>query len=431
MAKTAPAMTSAPGPGGQGRPGGRNAVHILFSRDFGLFFVGTFLANCGVWFLNIAQALLIYRLTESTFLVGLLNFAQFAGVILLAPWAGNAADRFNRRQLLIVTQLGAMAITAVLALLTALNLNTIPAILGLVFLIGLTTAFASPAQQALVPALVPRPDLGAAVAMTSVTFNLARVIGPVTGTFVVSSFGVPWAIALNTLTYAVLVGALLFVRPTPQARAAGARPALRESLGTVRRDERLIALLGVVASVSFTLDPATTLSPAYAATVFRQPDTLVGFLIGAFGVGAVIAAFTASGGTATPYRRIGAMLSVSVFGLVLFALVPVLPVAFFALGCCGFGYLAGHTRANALLQLSVPDAQRGRVMAIWSVCFLGGRPMASLIDGAVASVAGVQIATLLMAIPPALAALTMFDLHRRGTTVGVAGDEDETEATAT
>lgn len=407
--------------------GGGNAVRVLFTRDFGLFFVGNLLSNCGVWFLNIAQALLVYRLTQSTFLVGLLNFAQFAGVILLAPWAGNAADRFNRKHLLIVTQVAAMAITALLALLAALNLNTIPVILGLVFLLGFSTAFASPAQQAIVPSLVPRQDLNAAVAMTSVTFNLARVLGPVTGTFVVTSYGVPWAIALNTLTYAVLIGALLLIRPAPQPRWTKARPALRESLDVVRGDIRLVALLGVVASVSFTLDPVTTLSPAYAARVFHQPDTLVGFLIGAFGVGAVIAAVTASGGTATPYRRIAAMLSISVAGTLVFALVPLLPVAIFGLMCCGFGYLAGHTRANSLLQLSVPDDQRGRVMAIWSVCFLGGRPVASLIDGAVSSVAGIQVATLLMAIPPALAALAMFSLHRKGIPVGTVLD-DETEA---
>jgi len=398
---------------------GRSAVAVLSERNFGPYFLGNLLSNCGTWFQTIAQALLIYRLTNSTFLVGLVSFAQFAGVILLVPWSGAAADRFDRKRLLIITQLVAVAISGVLALLAAANHDTVAVVIGLAFVLGFTTAFSAPAAQAIVPSLVPKEDLQAAVSMNSVTFNLARAIGPVLGTLVVTKLGVPWAFGLNSLSYLALVAALLVIHPAPQVQRARAKPSFAESIGIVRRDGRLIALLGVVASVSFALDPVNVLSPAYAKQVFHRPDSLVGFLIGAFGTGAVIAAFTASGKTATPYRRIGIMLTLLTCGTIAYALVPVLAFAIAALMIGGFGYLAGQTRANALLQTSVHDDQRGRVMALWSVCFLGARPVASLIDGAISSVAGIHIATLVMAVPTAVAAVTMFTMHRCGVPVGM------------
>ncbi len=398
---------------------GRPAVAVLFERNFGPYFLGNLLSNCGTWFQNIAQALLIYRLTGSTFLVGLVTFAQFAGVILLAPWSGVAADRFDRKRLIISTQLVAIAITATLALLAGGGRDSVPMVIGLAFLLGFATAFSSPAQQAIVSALVAKEDLQAAISMNSLTFNLARAIGPVLGTLVVAKLGIPWAFGLNSLSYVALVVALLLIHPVQGAARSRAKPSLRESLALVWGDTRLLALLGVVASVSFALDPVNTLSPAYAKQVFHRPDSLVGFLIGAFGTGAVIAALVASGKTETPYRRIGIMLTLLTLGTMAFAVVPVLALAVPALLIGGFGYLAGQTRANALLQMSVRDDQRGRVMALWSVCFLGARPVASLIDGAISQAVGIHIAALVMAVPTALAAATMVALHRRGVPVGM------------
>src|SRR5947209_20055083 len=127
---------------------------LLGDRNFAPYFVGNLLSNCGTWFQNIAQALLIYRLTHSTFLVGVVNFAQFAGIILLAPWSGGAADRFDRRRLIIGTQIGSMIVTGALALLAVAGWDTVPVIIALAMLLGLVTAFGSPAMNAIVPSLV-------------------------------------------------------------------------------------------------------------------------------------------------------------------------------------------------------------------------------------------------------------------------------------
>lgn len=390
----------------------RSSLRALRHRDFALFFAGNLLSNCGTWFQNIALALLVYRLTRSPFWVGVVNFAQFAGVVLLAPWAGAAADRMNRRRLIVTTQLGATLVSAVLAAAVALGHGTLVPVLVLALLLGFTTAYATPALQAILPALVPREDLGAAIAMNAVTFNLARAVGPVAGALVVARLGIAWAVGINALSYLALAVAVLLVHPAAQTAPRGARPRLRDSLRMVRHDPRLAMLLGVVAAVSLTLDPVSTLTPAFATRFFHRPDTFAGFLIGAFGTGAVIASVIPLRDARRPERRIALMLMVFGAGMVAFGLVASLAVVLPVLAAAGFGYLLGQTNATTLLQLEAPDDQRGRVMALWSVAFLGSRPIAALVDGALASGIGPRAATVVMAIP-ALAAAA-FLLSGRG-----------------
>ena len=409
-------------------PASHSSLRVLAQRNFGPFFVGNLLSNCGTWFQNIAQALLIYRLTHSTFLVGVVNFAQFAGIIFLAPWSGGAADRFNRKRLIIGTQIGSMAVTGALALLAIAGWDTVPIIIGLALLLGFVTAFGSPAMNAIVPSLVSRDDLPAAVAMNSVTFNMARAVGPVLGALVVAQLGIPWAFGINCLSYAALIAALLIVHPRTHERRATTRPRLTDSLRLIRADLRLAALLGVVASVSFALDPVTTLAPAFATRVFHHSDTLAGYLIGAFGAGAVIAAIFATGRSETPYRRITMMLSLLAGGIACYAFLSPLALAVIALGIAGFGYLAGQTRATTLLQLSVEDHERGRIMALWSICFLGTRPIASLIDGSLSSLIGIHATALVMTVPVFVAAAGMLILYRRQPRVAARTQATEREA---
>src|SRR2546423_10708775 len=125
------------------------SLRILRERNFALYFIGNLASNCGTWFQVIAQSLFVYRLTASTFLVGVTNFAMFIGVVLLAPWAGTAADRMDRRALLIITQIGAAAISTALAVLIAVGWGTVPVVIGMALALGFTTAFAAPAMQAI------------------------------------------------------------------------------------------------------------------------------------------------------------------------------------------------------------------------------------------------------------------------------------------
>ena len=389
----------------------RSSLRALSHWNFAVFFAGNLLSNCGTWFQNIALALLLYRLTRSPFWVGVVNFAQFIGVVLLAPWAGPLADRVDRRKLIVVTQIAATVDSALLAWLIAAGVESRVVILGLALILGATTAFATPALQAIIPALVPRKDLGAAVAMNSVTFNLARALGPVAGAFVVARLGIPWAIGVNALSYVALAVAILIVQVDGRPEGHHERAPLRESFTLVRRDDRLLILLVVVAAVSLTMDPVATLTPAYATRYFHRPDTFSGLLIGAFGAGAVIGSVIPLRDTAHPGRRIAMMLAVLTGGMIAFALLPSLAAAIVMLGIAGFGYLIGQTSATTQLQLAVADRERGRIMALWSVAFLGTRPIAALVDGALAVLLGPRGATIVMALPTALAAALALRVH--------------------
>jgi len=399
-------------------PGATAAIlRVLRHRQFGPYFAGNLLSNTGTWFQNIAQSLLVYRLTGSVFLVGLVNFAQFAGVLVFASWAGMAADRFDRRRLIIATQAGAVAITAALATIAAAGRATAAIVIALALALGLTTAFATPALKALVPTLVEREYVPAAVTMDSVTFNLARVLGPILGVAVVAALGIPWAFALNSLSYLALILALLIVRPITAEARRPQRPRLRDSVALVAADRRLLLLMLAIAACALSADPVNTLGPAFATRVYHRPDTLLGYLVGAFGAGAVIGAFLSVRPSGTPFRRIAITLGLMTAGTVLFGLTSPLAIGLIALLAAGFGYLASQTSATTLVQLTVEDAQRGRVMALWSVAFLGMRPIASLLDGALADLCGIRAAAVLMAAPVALSMIAIAWLDVTGATI--------------
>lgn len=378
---------------------------MVFKRNFFPYFAGNLLSNCGTWFQNLAQTLLIYRLTGSTLLVGVVNFSLFVGTFVLAPWSGSAADRFERRRLLVTTQAAAVAITAVLALLAANRLATTPVVIGMALLLGCTTAFSVPALQALVPLLVEPEELAGAVTLNSITFNLARAIGPLLGALVVARLGIAAAFGINSLSYITLIIGLAVIRPRPQSPRPTVRPRLSESIRLVRNNHRLFYFLLAVVSLSLTADPVNTLTPAFATRLFHRPDTLVGLLVGAFGTGSVVAALTIASRRNDPTRRVPRMLGLLGVAMVCFAISPGVGFAVVTLFVGGFGFLAANTTATTSLQLEVDDSQRGRIMALWSVAFLGIRPIGSLLDGLVATAVGPRGAALVMAVPALLAAV--------------------------
>ena len=382
-----------------------SSLRLLRHPNFGPYLVGNLLSNCGTWFQNLAQTLLVYRLTNSIFLVGVVNFAQFIGMFVLMPWSGSAADRFDRRRLLVVTQLAAVAVTGAMALLSATGHATAAIVIALAVVLGLTTAFAIPALMALIPLLVDQADLGPAVALNSVSFTLARGIGPLLGALVVHELGISAAFGLNALSYVALIGALAIIHPTAQAARPAQRARLRDTMRLVRDDARLAALLAVVVAVSLTQDPVSTLTPGFAKQVFHHPDVYTGVLVGAFGVGAAVAGLLLATRTAHSVRRLPYTTGLMGIAMIGFAVSPTLTVGSACLFLAGLGFLASNTTATTIVQLDVDDQQRGRVMALWSASFLGIRPFASLADGGLASAAGLRTATLIMAVPALVASV--------------------------
>jgi MFS family permease len=398
--------------GGQGLNGPLAAFALIRQRNFGPYFAGNALSASGTWFQNLAAALLIYRLTHSAFLLGVLNFCQFAPVIALAAWAGSAADRYDRRRLLFATQTTASLLAATLAVLAWSGLASAWVVIVFALGLGVTSAISIPPQQALIASLVDREELPTAVALNSMTYNLARAVGPALGAASVRYLGIPASFLLNAFSYFAFIAALLAIRPRVQETVAPETSRLRDALGLLREDPRLLAFLIVVAAVGFGSDPVNTLAPAFAHA-FHRKDTVAGFIIGAFGAGAVTAALFVAGRVAGSRKRMAITLSLLGGGVIAFSLSPWLPLGFVILFVAGFGYLASNTSATTRLQLGVSEAQRGRMMALWGVAFLGLRPLASLADGAIASAAGVRAAGVILALPALAGAVLLVLVGQR------------------
>jgi MFS family permease len=386
-------------------------LRLIRDRNFAPYFAGNASSASGTWFQNLAASLLVYRLTHSAFLLGVLNFCNFVPVLLLAPWAGSAADRLDRRRLLLVTQLGSTVISAALAGLAWAGLARVWVVVACAVLLGIGSAFSAPVSMALIGDLVPREQLGAAVALNSMTYNLARAVGPALAAVSVRKLGIPASFAINAGSYLLLVLALLVVSPAPRRLAKRGEARLRDSLRLVRDEPRLLAFLLIVTVVGFASDPVNTESPAFAHA-FGRPDTDAGYLIAAFGVGAVLAAFLVAGRVADSRGRFIVIIGLLGGGMVAYSLVPWLPAAYVLLGVAGFGYLASNTAATSRLQLEVAESQRGRIMALWSVAFLGLRPVASLADGAIAGAFGVRTAGVTLAVPALAVAGSIYFLQR-------------------
>jgi MFS family permease len=399
-----------------GATGPAAALRLIRDRNFGPYFVGNASSASGTWFQNLAASLFVYRHTHSPFLLGVLQFANFVPVLLLAPWAGSVADRFDRRRVVLLSQLAATSLSAVLAALAFAGLAQVWVVMACGLGLGVVSAYSAPASQALISDLVVRADLQSAVALNSMTYNLARAVGPALAALSVRKLGIPASFAINAGSYLVLVAGVLVVRPAPQRRASRAETRLRESLRLVRGQPRLMAFLLIVTAVGFASDPVNTEAPAFAHA-FGHPDTDAGYLIGAFGAGAVAAAFLLAGRVAGSRRRMLATLLLLGIGIVGFSVTPWLEVALGFLAVAGFGYLASNTHASSRLQLEVAEHQRGRIMALWSVAFLGLRPFASLADGAIAGAFGVRAAGVVLALPALAIAGAIYFLQRHHTSI--------------
>jgi MFS family permease len=390
------------------------ALRLISHRNFGPYFVGNAASASGTWFQNLAAQILVYRLTHSPFLLGVLNFGTFIPVLLLAPWAGSAADRFDRRAVVAVTQLGSAALSGILAVLAWTGHAPVWVVIACSLGLGIGSAFGAPASQALISDLVPRDQLQSAVALNSMTYNLARAVGPALAALSIEHLGIPASFAINAGSYLLLVAGIAVVQTAPRRRASRADTRLRESLRLVREQPRLLAFLLIVTAVGFASDPINTEAPAFARA-FGKPDTWSGVIIAFFGAGAVCAAFVLAGRVAGTSRRMLVTLSVLGAGVIGFSLAPWLWLGLAFLTFAGFGYLASNTSATSRLQLEVAEHQRGRIMALWGVAFLGLRPIASLADGALAGAFGVRAAGVALAVPALLAAAAIMFLQRHHT----------------
>jgi MFS family permease len=374
------------------------ALRALRHRNYRLFFGGQSLSLVGTWITRIATSWLVYRLTGSAFLLGLVGFCGQIPTLVLTPFAGVIVDRSGRHRILVITQALSLLQSAALAALAFPGLLTVPWILALNIVQGIINAFDTPARQSFVVEMIEdRDDLGNAIALNSTMVNGARIIGPSIGGALIALFGEAWCFTVDAISYLAVLASLFAMRLTPLARETRNTRMiddLTQGVRYVTRFPPIRALLTLLAIVSTMGMPYSVLMPAIARTVLRGGAHTLGFLMTASGVGAVVGAlYLASRSTVLGLVRVLTVATL-VFGasLVAFSLSRSVTLSLLILPFVGGGMMIETAATNTILQTLVSEEMRGRVMSFYTMAFLGTLPIGSLLAGVLAARAGAPAA---------------------------------------
>ena len=373
-------------------------LRALRHRNFRLFAAGQVISLIGTWMQQVAQSWLIFRLTQSSLLLGAVSFASQIPVFLVSPIGGHVADRVDRRRIMIVTQSASMALALVLAALTLTHRVREWHIILLAILLGVVNAFDLPARQAALVQMVEREDLMNAIALNSSMFNGARVVGPAIAGLLVAAIGEGWCFFANGVSYiAVIVGLLMMRMPAireGQALSGTAIENIMEGFRYVAHTAPIRALLLLIGVISFCAMPYAVLMPVFAENILHAGARGLGILMGASGLGALIGSVALA--MRSSVRGLGRWVAVSAgtFGAALaaFALSRSFVLSALLLVPVGATMMIQMASSNTLIQSMVPDALRGRVMSVYSMMFMGMGPLGSLLAGSVAEHAGAPIA---------------------------------------
>jgi MFS family permease len=371
------------------RPWTERLASALTHRNYRILWTAALASTIGTWMQSYAQSWLVFDLTHSNFYLGLDSFLGQLPILLLMLIGGVIADRHDRRRLLTGSQLTQAFAALSLALLVATGHVTIGAIFTLSIVAGTGQAFGGPAYQAMIPSLVPRRDMPNAIALNSTQFNLSRVLGPVLGGFVLAWIGAAWCFTLNGLSFFIVVFALASLTLPPHVPNTKPRALKAELKGGLHyvRDNRLLVVLTVMAFVTtFLAMPVSTFLPAFATNVLhgnQLPETRLWMLMASQGLGAIVGALMI--GSVGRFRHMGRALLVgqillAVF-VALFASSTSLPLSLALIFVAGIASMAVFSMSFSLVQLTVPDDLRGRVVSIYMVALRGGWPLGALVAG--------------------------------------------------
>ena len=362
-------------------------------RNYRLFFAGQLTSLVGTWMQTVAQSWLVYRLTGSATLLGLVGFASQFPIFLLSPIAGAVADAYPRRRTMIVIQSLMMLLAFPLAALTLMNRIQVWHVIVLAILLGFVNAFDIPVRQSFVVEMVGRDDLINAIALNSSMMNGARIIGPAVAGVLVSIVGEGWCFLINGLSYLAVITGLIFItagnnRPREHqgSRVEAIFEGFRFALDT-RPVRALLLLLGVVSLMGM---PYSVLMPIFADDILKGGAKGLGLLMGSSGIGALLGAAVLAGRQGVRGLGNWVMFACAGFGtsLILFSLSRNFWLSTLLLMPVGFSMMVQMASSNTLIQSMVPDRLRGRVMALYSMMFLGMAPFGALLAGILANLMG-------------------------------------------
>jgi len=366
----------------------------LRRRNYRLFFVGQALSLTGMWIQMVAQSWLMYRLTDQAFAVAWVAIAQQGPGLLVGPIAGALADRHSRRSILVLAQAASVVPALVLAGLVVTDLISAVSLFGLSLVAGVARAFEIPTRQAFVPELIDREEIPNAIALNSIVFNVARLVGPALGGVLIATVGEAACFVANAFLLVPVIGLLLAIRISPRTISNAGGSSLVSEVGAAVRyvftEPILWALLGGLAVASMAGMPYTVLLPSFASRVLGAGPEIFGILTGSVGIGAILSAFVLAAreeaaGLDTWLVGSGLLFAAGLFALSqTTALIP----ALVALSIVGAGFMFLMAATNTLIQLRVPDELRGRVMSFHTALFLGLFPFGGLAAGALADSVG-------------------------------------------
>lgn len=384
-----------------GEPGSNGAIirlklifRALRHRNYRIFSAGQSISLTGTWMQQVAMSWLVYRLTNSAFLLGVVGFASQISTFLLAPFAGVVADRHNRRRMLIITQALAMVQALILYLLVISNSIAVWQIIVLSIFLGLVNSFDIPVRQAFTVEMIEKKeDLANAIALNSSLFNAARLLGPSLAGILIASVGEGACFLLNAVSYIAVIISLLMLRIPPREREEGGSDILRElKEGFVYAFSFLPIkyILALLALISLMGVPYQVLMPVFARDIFHGGPKTLGFLMAMSGAGALVGAIYLAG------RRhvfgLGRIIAVSavIFGLgvISFSLSRILWLSLALILVAGFGLMVQMASSNTVLQTIVDEDKRGRIMSFFTMAFMGMAPFGSLLAGSLAGKIG-------------------------------------------
>ncbi len=364
----------------------------LRHRNFQLFFSGQFISLTGTWMQSVAQSWLVYRLTGSVVLLGMIGFASQIPVFLLAPIGGTFADRHNRQKILIFTQSAAMALASVLAVLTLTGLVHIWHLFVIAAGFGVANAFDIPTRQAFAVDMVGKEDLINAIALNSSMFNGARIVGPAIAGILVAAVGEGWCFFGNAVSYIAVIAGIVMMRieRSDRPRKGSTIKHIAEGFRFVYETAPVRALLLLLGLVSLMGMPYAVLMPIFADQYLGGGSSTLGFLMGASGLGALLAALALA--SRKHVFGLGKWIAFACAGLgtalILFSVSRNFYLSLVLLVPVGFSMMTQMSSSNTLVQAMVPDTLRGRVMSVYSMMFMGLAPFGALLAGMLAGYIG-------------------------------------------
>ena len=388
----------------------------LRHRNYRLYFVGQLISLVGFWMQSIAQAWLVYRLTDSPLLLGLAGFAGQIPMLLVTPFAGVLADRLPRRRILFFTQAAMMACAIVFAGLAISGAIEVWHIILIALLSGIANAFDVPTRQSFTVELVGRADLPRAIALNSIMFNAARLVGPAIAGVLVAVIGEGWCVALNAASYVAVIVSLAMVDVEPQPVREPSHPLsdLKAGFEYVTTHPGIRSMLLLLALSSLFGTSYLTLMPVFARDVLHGSSDLLGYMMSAVGAGALAGAVVTSR-ISSSHMRLVPCLASALFGgaLAAFALSEMIWLSLLLLVPAGFGMMSMGVATNTLIQGIVADTMRGRVMAYYVMSFIGIVPLSSLLAGWISHEVGAPLTLAAGGILCVVAATCMWVLQAR------------------